>query len=71
MGALEGLFFSRRYTKINRWYIASFLALAVITSGLVGEAASLGGRIRHTEIRKDFQVSVSGTTDKNDIKMNN
>lgn len=69
--AMAGLFFSRRYNKINRWYITSFLALAVITAGLVGEAASLGGQIRHTEIRRDFQVNVSGTRDKNDIKMNN
>lgn len=69
--ALAGLFFSRRCNKINRWYIASFLALAVITAGLVAEAASLGGQIRHTEIRKDFHVDVSGMRDKNNIKMNN
>jgi uncharacterized membrane protein len=52
--SLGGLFLSRRADKLPQWMVIAPLALALITSGLMGWTANLGGQIRHTEIRQDF-----------------
>lgn len=53
---VAGLFFFRRITTIPRWFIMLLLIISIIAGGLMGKTANLGGQIRHTEIRKDFQV---------------
>jgi uncharacterized membrane protein len=52
--SLIGLFLSRRTAKLPQWLVIAPLALALVTSGLLGWTANLGGQIRHTEIRQDF-----------------
>lgn len=57
--ATGGLFLFRRSATIPGWFIVITLILSVIASGLIGKTANMGGQIRHTEIRKDFQLSIS------------
>ena len=55
--SLVGLFLSRRAEKLPPWVVIAPLAFALVTSGLLGWTATLGGRIRHTEIRQEFTPS--------------
>lgn len=49
--ALLGLAGFRRLAAIPRWFTSSSLVLAIVTAGMMGWTANLGGQIRHTEIR--------------------
>lgn len=57
--ATVGLFFFRHPSAIPGWFLAITLILSVIASSLIGKTANMGGQIRHPEIRKDFQLSIS------------
>ena len=54
--AAVGLFLIKRHGKIANMLIMTLLVSLVISSGLMAKTANLGGQIRHTEIRKDFQL---------------
>ncbi len=56
--SLGGLFYFRRVAVLPHWFMALTLGLAIIVAGLLGLTANIGGQIRHTEVRKDFQVPV-------------
>ncbi|MBI3949328.1 MAG: hypothetical protein HY314_02575 [Acidobacteria bacterium] len=60
--ALAGLFISRRSKEVPSWVITISLLLSTVSSGMMGWTANLGGQIRHTETRADFQLPPS--TDK-------
>lgn len=49
--SLAGLVLFRRAPRLPRGWTVAALVLAVVASGLMGRAANLGGRIRHSEIR--------------------
>ena len=49
--SLGGLAGFRRLAVLPRWFTSSSLVLALVTAGMIGWAANLGGQIRHTEIR--------------------
>jgi hypothetical protein len=53
--ALAGLILSRRSRFIPRWHITVSWILSVIVVGMMAYTANLGGQIRHTETRSDFQ----------------
>lgn len=57
LGAVAAYGFARyrRAENLPRWLIVAVLALAVLGGGLMLWAGNLGGQIRHTEIRADFQ----------------
>lgn len=57
--AAVGLFFFRHSVTIPGWFVVIALILSIIAGGLIGKTANLGGQIRHSEIRKDFQLSIS------------
>ncbi len=57
--ATVGLFFFRHSATIPGWFIAISLIISIIAGGLMGKTANLGGQIRHSEIRKDFQLSIT------------
>jgi len=46
-----GLWQYRRIARISHWNLAVVLLLAVVTFGLMANAANIGGDIRHPEIR--------------------
>lgn len=54
-----GLFFFRRAANLPQWLMVLSLGLAIVVAGLIGLTANIGGQIRHTEARKDFQVPAS------------
>jgi hypothetical protein len=51
--SLTGLFLLHRKGAIPAWTVVSVLILSILTAGVVGFTANLGGQIRHTEIRSD------------------
>ena len=57
--ALAGLFFFRRQRPVPAWFGIVTLAAALVVSGLMGWTASLGGRVRHTEIRGESTVELT------------
>lgn len=59
--SLVGLWLARRAEKLPPWMVVAPLALALIASGLLSWTANLGGQIRHTEIRQDFNPSPPAT----------
>ena len=56
--AAAGLFLSFRSKPFISWLVAALLILSVVSGGLIAKTANIGGQIRHTEIRKDFQLSI-------------
>ena len=56
--ALGGLIFFRRGKWIPNWLSVIVLVLSLIVFVLMARTANLGGLIRHTEIRSDFQASM-------------
>jgi len=61
--ALGGLLLFRRSHTLPRWFVTISLILSIAVAGMLGWTANLGGQIRHTEARSDFQSSPSpGTT---------
>jgi uncharacterized membrane protein len=57
--ALGGLFLFRRSHTIPSWFTATVLILSIVVASMMGWTANLGGQIRHTETRADFQPSPS------------
>lgn len=57
--AAAGLFLSLRSTSKMKWLVTALFILSIVSGGLIIWTANLGGQIRHTEIRKDFQFSPS------------
>ncbi len=51
--ALGGLVWFRRQSDVPRWFGSAALIGALLVSGVMAWTASLGGQIRHTEIRVD------------------
>lgn len=49
------LFQSRRSREIPSWIVTASLLLSLVSAGMMGWTANLGGQIRHTETRSDFQ----------------
>lgn len=49
--SLGVLLLARRRDRLARWAVLATLALGVLTSGLMGWTANLGGQINHPEIR--------------------
>lgn len=58
--ALAGLFYFRRKPALPRWFGILTLFLSLVPAGLLGWTASLGGQVRHSEIRPGF---TAGETD--------
>jgi uncharacterized membrane protein len=54
VAALTGLILSRGAKSVPRWMAVSVLALSLVTVGVIGWTANLGGQIRHPEIRAGF-----------------
>jgi len=48
---LAGLYFIRKSGAVPKWLVTGVLLLSLVTAGVVGYTANLGGQIRHTEIR--------------------
>jgi hypothetical protein len=61
--ALAGLILFRRTEKLPGWIVAATLVLSLVTSGLMGWTANLGGQIRHTEIRAGFTAPAETETE--------
>lgn len=57
--ALVGLIWFRGKRLMPAWFGAITLAGALIVSGLMAWAASLGGEVRHTEIRSGAATSLN------------
>lgn len=53
--ALVGLFLRQR----AQWLIPMALVFGLIAAGAIGYTANLGGQIRHTEIRADFNAAAT------------
>jgi uncharacterized membrane protein len=51
LAAWFGLWQFRRVGRFARWTIPAVLILSILTVGLMGQAANIGGEIRHPEIR--------------------
>jgi hypothetical protein len=51
VAAWLGLWQSRRISRLEGWNLSAVLLLSVVTLGLMARAATLGGEIRHPEIR--------------------
>ena len=58
--ALWGLWRYRRADVIPHLLVILLLAMSVVASGLMMWTGFLGGQIRHTEVRADLVVAVSG-----------
>ena len=56
--ALLALWF-RKNDKLKTIFISGVLALGILATGLLLRTGFLGGQIRHTEIRPDFQTPPS------------
>ena len=54
-----GLFRARQEDRIPGWVITASLVLSLAGASLFGWTANIGGQIRHTEARSDFQVPAS------------
>jgi uncharacterized membrane protein len=52
--SLWGLWQSRRSTELARWITVSVLVLGFLSTGLAMWTGTLGGQVRHTEVRVDF-----------------
>ena len=52
IASLAGLILFRKGKVVPQWFGVMVLLLSLITAGLMARTASLGGEIRHTEIRK-------------------
>lgn len=59
VAAVVGLVFFRQSRQMPRWYSMLVLSCALVVSGLLGWAASIGGQIRHTEIQSGAVTAVS------------
>ncbi len=57
--AAIGLFISLRSKSVSGWIVTALLVLSIVSGGLIGQIANLGGQIRHSEIRKDFQFPIT------------
>jgi hypothetical protein len=55
--ALLGLAATARARRVPAWIVAGTLLVSLVSAGLLGWTASLGGQIRHTEIRADAVAS--------------
>lgn len=55
--SLGGLFLFHRSKHIPRLFVMTTLILSIGSGGLMGWAANLGGKIRHTEIRSALRSS--------------
>ncbi len=55
--SLGGLFLFHRSKHIPRLFVMTTLILSIGSGGLMGWAANLGGKIRHTEIRSALKSS--------------
>lgn len=52
--SLWGLWLSRRSAELARWITVSALVLGFLSTGLAMWTGTLGGQVRHTEVRADF-----------------
>ncbi|MBS7648846.1 hypothetical protein KEJ17_04285 [Candidatus Bathyarchaeota archaeon] len=57
--SLGGLIYFRHLASLPGWLIKVSLILSIISMGLMGWTANLGGQIRHTEIRAGFKPPTS------------
>lgn len=57
--SLVGLALARYRDHLARWSVILALVLGVVTSGLMGWTANLGGQINHPEIRNDETTALS------------
>jgi uncharacterized membrane protein len=55
--ALAGFFLFRRPRSAPRWFTTALFVLSIIVGGSMAWTANLGGQIRHTETRADFDDS--------------
>lgn len=58
--ALFGLWRYRRTAFLPNTFVMAVLAMSIIVSGLMIWTGTLGGQIRHTEVRADFVAPASG-----------
>ncbi len=65
--SLVGLVLTRRAERMAQWMVLAPLVLALVTSGLLGWTANLGGQIRHSEIRAGFNPAAP--TEKTEAEM--
>jgi uncharacterized membrane protein len=52
--SLWGLWQLRRATELARWITVAALVLGFLSTGLAMWTGTLGGQVRHTEVRADF-----------------
>jgi uncharacterized membrane protein len=52
--SLWGLWQLRRSTELARWITVAALVLGFLSTGLAMWTGTLGGQVRHTEVRADF-----------------
>lgn len=65
VAAMAGLFFFRRGRRMPAWFGSLILTASLIVSGLMVWTATVGGQIRHTEIRSSGSPpSVTGDRDR-------
>lgn len=61
--SLGSLLLARYRDRLARWTVILALAMGVITSGVMGWTANLGGRINHPEIRNDATTAPPPASD--------
>ena len=57
--ALAGLYWFRRQRQVPAWFGFITLFAALVVSGLMGWTATLGGQVRHTEIRGESTLGLT------------
>lgn len=64
VGALGALLYGALRRRLVRWTAVATLVLALVSVGLIGYTANLGGKINHPELRGDTAVqTVPGDED--------
>jgi len=61
--SLAGLILFRHPQPLPRWFGSLTLTAALVVSGLLGWTASLGGQVRHTEIRPTAQSLLTSSVE--------
>ncbi|MFB6272912.1 MAG: hypothetical protein ABEL51_08480 [Salinibacter sp.] len=59
VGALGALLYGFVRRTLVRWTVVITLALAIVSTGIIGYTANLGGKIHHPELRGDTPAQVA------------
>lgn len=58
VGALGALLYGLVRHQLVRWTVVATFVLAIVSTGVIGYTANLGGKIHHPELRSDASQSV-------------